>query len=210
MHPNYKSLRLAAGAHAEGSGQGCLLEITSYLYGESWSDHPACVSPSLAAFGRATNDWMNDEERQLLLPFTVRLGNTADSALEQARGFAFADFAVRGAAPIGLECVGLADEAAKLRALTPIVDRVSARAAAAAAAAYAVARAADCAARAAAYADCAARAAAYAADCAAADAVDARATLVRESVALLDRLCPPLPADTSALRWDRTATIVGC
>jgi hypothetical protein len=248
MHKTYNALKLSRGAHAPDSGQGCLLEITSCLYGEAWSDSPPCVSPSLAAFGRTTQDWFNDEERQLLLPFTVRLGNTVAPALvEQRRVYAFADFAVRIAAPIALEAVGLNSAAHQLRDLALVDSSESARSAArsagaAARAAGAAARAARFAARSAgpgarfAGADARfaawsaarfAEAAAGAARAAGADArfaarsaalsaarsagaagADARSELVKESVALLDRLCPALRWDRVALRWDRVAHIV--
>jgi hypothetical protein len=94
------------------------------------------------------------------------------------------------AAPIALDAAGLTAEAQRLRDLPPVTASSVARSAV---------RSADAASSAASYAVRSARSA---------DAV--RSELVAACIALLDRLCPPLPVEnTAALRWDRTAHIVG-
>ena len=161
---------LDSGGHSPDSHY-CLMEAVAYVAGEAWSDRPACVSPCLAAYGRALNDAMPTKQRQRLIPLIPRLIGTAQPELEQQRAYLLADVAMRVLAPMALRSAHLDDDAGKLEALPPIIDKRSARAAADAAyaaadaAAYAAARAA---ARAAAYAaadaaDAAARAAAYAA-----------------------------------------------
>lgn len=44
------------------------MEIASLLVGESWSDHPACTHPVLAAVARMVNDLSSEEGRQALAP----------------------------------------------------------------------------------------------------------------------------------------------
>ena len=42
------------------------MEFASYLAGESWSDHPRCTHPLLAAVARLVNDNTSDDGRQRL------------------------------------------------------------------------------------------------------------------------------------------------
>jgi hypothetical protein len=126
---NARTVRLAKGGHKPGEGKACLLEVVSMLAGEPFSDDPECACPVLASFGRRTNDWLNDDERQLLWQFTTRIvGSRADRETEQRRAYRMADWAVREVAPLALEAQGRGEEAAKLRALDPVVDKATARA----------------------------------------------------------------------------------
>jgi len=68
---------LSAGAHAKPSDGACLMEYVSLLAGESWSDHPACTHPVLAAAARVINDRLDDGNRHLLIPLIGRLMGTA-------------------------------------------------------------------------------------------------------------------------------------
>lgn len=43
---------LAVGGHSSPHDDLCLLEATAFVAGVPHSDHPACVSPSIAALGR--------------------------------------------------------------------------------------------------------------------------------------------------------------
>jgi hypothetical protein len=71
------TIELAAGRHEPGSGQASFLEAVSYFAGEAWSDHPECVSPLIAIFGRAWNDALPDVDRtQLLRPYIRRVVGT--------------------------------------------------------------------------------------------------------------------------------------
>lgn len=82
---------LAAGKHDPGAGQACVMEYVSILAGESFSDHPKCTDPVLAAAARAVNDWMTDEGRQLLVPIIGRLFGTAERGSDET-GIALAEF----------------------------------------------------------------------------------------------------------------------
>jgi hypothetical protein len=144
----------------------CLLDAVSWFEYGRLGDHPPCVCPVIAAFGRGINDAMNDEGRQRLKIFIPRLIGTVDPEHEQARAEYLAWQAIRVFAPLALDASGRTTEAAKLRAFEGSL-------AYAADAAYAAARAADGAAEAAWAAD-AARAADGAARVAARAAYAAR------------------------------------
>ena len=114
-----ETIELAHGAHRDLDAGACLLEAVSYIAGEPWSDHPACVCPSLAAFGRSWNDALDDEARnRILKPFIPRLvGTRSTPAVQDARAFMAADWAVRTFTPAWLRLAGLEAEAASLEAL---------------------------------------------------------------------------------------------
>jgi hypothetical protein len=230
FHPNYMTIKLATGGHGSGEGAGCFVEVAGLLHTGQWTgDKPDCFCSALAAFGRCVNDWLRDDERHVLWPYTLRMGGTNDGRSVE-RAFRFVDWAVREVTPVALEARGLVDAARLLRQATPVVDETTARdAAAAAAAANAAAYAATAATYAAATATDAAYAAtdaAYAAANAAANgvatatsyaaygaaavggnaavAVGARLLVIDMCLAILDELCPPAPtADQCArLAWD--------
>ena len=112
----------------------CLLDAVSWFEYGTLGDHPACVCPVIAAFGRGINDAMRDTARQRLRVFIPRLVGTADPASEQARAEYLAWQAIRVFAPLALDAAGLSSEAQKLRKFSDSLH------AAAAAAAYAAAR----------------------------------------------------------------------
>ena len=175
------ALVLKASSHASFDDGACLLEAVAYIAGEAWSDHPQCVSPVLAAFGRNWNDGMrSDDERASLKPYIpLLIGTAGDAAADERRAWMATDWLVRVATPAWLRLAGLIEHADTLAALQPITNAayaasvqgsiVSARdsAAAAGAAAGAAARAA---ARAAAWAAALAAALAAAEDAAGAAA----------------------------------------
>lgn len=105
----------------------CVMELVSYLAGEPWSDHPACACRSLTEAAICANDrgpqWVRDR-LQTLAPRIV--GTRAAPHVEIRREFILVDCAVREIAPLALDAAGLTEEAARLRALSPIVDRASA------------------------------------------------------------------------------------
>ena len=49
---DFDLLTLKAGQHSTFDDGACLLEAVSYIAGEPFSDHPKCVCPVLATFGR--------------------------------------------------------------------------------------------------------------------------------------------------------------
>lgn len=72
---------LSAGRHRSPRRGACFMEFASYLAGESWSDHPRCTDPTLAALARAVNDTIHDDRRGDLVPHIPRvIGLRGDDA----------------------------------------------------------------------------------------------------------------------------------
>jgi hypothetical protein len=78
---NLDALELEEGNHQPDSGL-CLLEAA----GEEHTDHPACASRILGAFGRSLNDALPDAKRQQLKPLIPQIIDTAGDGHDQARG----------------------------------------------------------------------------------------------------------------------------
>jgi hypothetical protein len=81
----HQNVKLAKGRHA-GPEQGvCVMELASMLADEPFSDRPLSVCPTIAAYLRAVNDLVSDEERRLLFPYAAAVvgsaGNRADLRL---------------------------------------------------------------------------------------------------------------------------------
>jgi hypothetical protein len=125
-----ETLQLLAGGHDSIDEGACLLEAVSYVAGEPWSDHPRCVSPVLAAFGRSWNDVLDDATRQRLKVYIPRLIDTAGSPeIDERRAWMATDWACRVCVPTWLRKADLVEEADALEALPEIADSASAAAA---------------------------------------------------------------------------------
>src|SRR5450631_3833294 len=59
---------LSRGKHRNPRRGACFMEMTSFLAGERWSDHPACTHPLLASLARMVNDIVTDQVRPQLVP----------------------------------------------------------------------------------------------------------------------------------------------
>jgi hypothetical protein len=57
---------LSPGRHRRRRHGVCLMEFTSIVAGEPFSDHPRCTDPALAAVARAVNDYSSEGARQRL------------------------------------------------------------------------------------------------------------------------------------------------
>lgn len=68
---------LARGRHRSPRRGACLMELTSLLAGERWTDSPACTHPVLAALARAVNDCTGDAARQQLAELAPLLADAA-------------------------------------------------------------------------------------------------------------------------------------
>ena len=120
---NWEHLVLSAGSHEPGPKM-CLLEAIAWQVGEPWSDKPACVSPTLAAFGRSWNDAMrSDQEREQLKQYIPLLINTSDPTLEEARGYMAIDWLCRVHTVAWLRLAKLDAEAQALVDHAPVVNR---------------------------------------------------------------------------------------
>lgn len=124
MTTDLQEINLAFGAHDSREQGMCLMEAVAFLAGEPHTDRPQCVCPALAAFGRAWNDGLPDEDRnRLLKPFIRRLINTRSTPeVKQRRAYMAADWTVRVAAPVWLRAAGLVGEAGSLEALAPLAS----------------------------------------------------------------------------------------
>src|SRR5919198_4542403 len=67
------SLRLEPGSHGSPRDGVCVLELTSILAHEKFSDRPRCVCEVIAAFLRGWNDRASHAERQRLRPYAERV-----------------------------------------------------------------------------------------------------------------------------------------
>jgi hypothetical protein len=129
-------LVLTRGKHASPAQGLCATELAAVLAGEPHSDHPETADRVLAAAARPLNDDIRDDMRRtrIMRPVSEALvGSRVGHVTELRRAFIMADWAVRYLAPADLEAVGLTEQAARLRALPPIVDAASARVSASAA-----------------------------------------------------------------------------
>ena len=132
VHPDaIAGIRLAPGSHRTPESGMCLLEAAAYIAGEPHSDHPDCVCPVLAAFGRSWNDSLDDEARnRILKPFLPRLVGTRSTAeVQDARAFMAADWAVRTFTPAWLRKAGLDADAQALEELPEMTSTELCRAA---------------------------------------------------------------------------------
>jgi hypothetical protein len=122
------ALHLAYGSHRDRSNGLCLLEAVAWWAGEPHTDRPACVSPVLAGFGRDLNDVLPDDRRQELVRFVPLLPGTNRDGKDETRGYLALDWLIRVFTPAFLDLrPELADAAAELRSLAPIVDLPTAR-----------------------------------------------------------------------------------
>lgn len=65
--------QLRPGRHRRRRHGVCLMEYTSILAGERFSDHPRCTDPVLATVARAVNDYTSDGGRQRLAILATEL-----------------------------------------------------------------------------------------------------------------------------------------
>jgi hypothetical protein len=83
---SHQTIRLSKGKHADPSEGACVMELSSMLAGEPFSDRPASVCPVIAGFMRAYNDRVDDDRRQDLYRFASEVvGTRAALEVEQAR-----------------------------------------------------------------------------------------------------------------------------
>jgi len=76
-------IRLEAGAHSDPEDGMCAMELVAYVAGEPFSDRPACTSKVIGAFMRSLNDRLDDEKRQILLPYLVECDENGAPILDE-------------------------------------------------------------------------------------------------------------------------------
>lgn len=83
---SYQTIKLSRGKHQSPEQGACVLELSSMLAGEPFSDHPASVSRPIASFLRAYNDRLDDQRRQSLYEYASKVvGTVASSEVEEQR-----------------------------------------------------------------------------------------------------------------------------
>src|SRR4051794_22585916 len=84
---SHQTVRLSQGKHRDPDHGVCVMELSSMLAGEPFSDRPQCVCPVVAAFLRAYNDGLDDHRRQDLFRFaSAAVGSRSTLAIQGARG----------------------------------------------------------------------------------------------------------------------------
>ena len=109
------------------------MEWVSIFAGLPFDASPVCTDSVVAAYARALNDVLPDDQRQRLIPFIPRLATTANGCPPYKRALLCADVAVCVFAPAALRAAGLEEWAGKLAGLPEITDGGAARPAALAA-----------------------------------------------------------------------------
>ena len=126
---NLDEVRLSSGSHESPEEGMCVMELASVLAGKPFSDTPPCVSPTIGAFLRTWNDSLDEESRQLLKPYALKVLNTAgDREKEITRGWMLFDWLARTAVPAWLRLTGKEDLVAfaeQLASAAPVVDKHS-------------------------------------------------------------------------------------
>lgn len=127
------TIELKNGGHRKREDGMCFMEAVAYIKGLPHSDSPSCTDPVVAAYARALNDLMPDDQRQRLKPLILRAAETPNGVAPVKRAMLCADYAVRVFAVAALKDAGLDSWADQLATLDEVKDEPSARAAGAAA-----------------------------------------------------------------------------
>jgi len=95
MAASHQTVRLARGKHHGPEHGVCVMELSSMLSGERFTDRPRAVCPVIASFLRSYNDAVDDERRQDLYAYAaLAVGTLADPRTQGeriARCLAFAE-----------------------------------------------------------------------------------------------------------------------
>src|SRR3954470_18501935 len=73
----HQTVKLTTGRHDSPADGMCVMELSSLLAGERFSDQPSAVDPVIAALLRIVNDVMDADERRRLIPYASRVIGTA-------------------------------------------------------------------------------------------------------------------------------------
>jgi hypothetical protein len=90
----HQTIKLSKGKHASPDDGACVMELSSMLAGEPFSDHPASSCPVIGSFLRAYNDSIDDRRRQDLYAFAARVvGSRGGINVQRQRAEFLADWA---------------------------------------------------------------------------------------------------------------------
>jgi hypothetical protein len=73
---SHQTVRLSQGKHRGPDHGACVMELSSMLAGEPFSDRPRCVDPVIAGFLRTYNDGIDETRRQDLYPLAAEAVGT--------------------------------------------------------------------------------------------------------------------------------------
>lgn len=77
---SHQTVKLSTGKHSSPEHGACVMELSSMLAGEPFTDRPASVCPVIGSFLRSYNDFLDDERRQDLYLYAARAVGTRDSS----------------------------------------------------------------------------------------------------------------------------------
>jgi hypothetical protein len=84
--PNHQTVRLIRGRHTTPERGACVMELSSMLAGEPFTDRPTCVCPVIGEFLRTYNDEVDDRRRRDLFPYaSLAVGTRDRPAVERLR-----------------------------------------------------------------------------------------------------------------------------
>ncbi len=112
----FKSIVLKSGAHNSFEEGVCAMEAVAWLAGEKHADRPECACPALISFVQRLNDRWQEDERQLLKPYLLRLIGTKDKNTK-ARAELIVFRSITRILPIALDAAKLTDLSEKIRKL---------------------------------------------------------------------------------------------
>lgn len=67
---------LSHGGHGDPKNGACVMEMVSFITGEKWTDHPRSVHAALAEIARNTNDFVSDDNRNVIANLIPRFIGT--------------------------------------------------------------------------------------------------------------------------------------
>jgi hypothetical protein len=76
----HQTIKLSKGKHTSPDDGACVMELSSMLAGEPFTDHPASVCPVIGSFLRAYNDSIDDSRRQDLYAYAANVVGSRTSA----------------------------------------------------------------------------------------------------------------------------------
>ena len=121
--PDLDSISLRATPSPRRSTRLTPLELAAWYAHEAHTDAPEAVSPVLATFVRFWAAGLDDNDRQRLKDFAVRMvGTNGDVDADRRRRWRAADWLVRVQAVSWLRAAGLGDAAERLAAVGPLSD----------------------------------------------------------------------------------------
>ena len=114
----FDALVLNSGSHSKFESGHCAMEVVSWLADEGFTDAPTCASRIVRRYTIALNDRWDDERRQQLKPYLLRMIDTGSDGKEAIRERIATKHAL-GILPDLLRLAGMEDQIAALDAIEP-------------------------------------------------------------------------------------------